>query len=75
MATKQTNEKVEFFILFWKVTILIKYSLKVLFETDIILLVGKYLVLGNFSGHNTFSKIVALIVKEGQIRLEVDKVI
>ena len=25
----------------------------------------------NFSGRNTFSKIVAVIVKEGQIRLEV----
>ena len=31
-----------------------------------------YSVLGNFSGQNTFSKIVALIVLEGRIRLEVD---
>ena len=37
------------------------------------LLEGKYSVLGNFSGWNTFSKIVALIVKEDRIRLEVDK--
>ena len=37
------------------------------------LLVGKYLVWGDFSGQNTFSKIVALIVLEGQIRPEVDK--
>ena len=28
--------------------------------------------MGNFSGQNTFSKIVALIVLEGRIRLEVD---
>ena len=37
-------------------------NLQVLLESDIILLVGKYSVLGNFSGQNTFSKIVALIV-------------
>ena len=30
--------------------------------------------MGNFSGLNTFSRIVALIVQEGQIRLEVDNV-
>ena len=35
-----------------------KFCLKVI----IILLVGKFSVLGNFSGQNTFSKIVALIV-------------
>ena len=29
-------------------------------------------VLGNFSGRKTFSKIVDLIVKDGQIRLEVE---
>ena len=34
---------------------------------------GKISVFGNFSGRNTFSKIVALIVYEGRIRLEVDK--
>ena len=39
----------------------------------IILLVWKYSVLGNFLGQNTFSKIVALIVKESQIRYEVYK--
>ena len=37
------------------------------------LLVGKYTVFGNFSGRNTFSKIVALIVLQNQIKLEVDK--
>ena len=41
---------------------------------DIILLVGKYSFWGNFSSQNTFSKIVALVVKGGQIRLEVYKV-
>ena len=37
-------------------------NLQVLLESDIILLVGKYSVLRNFSGQKTFSKIVALIV-------------
>ena len=39
-----------------------KKSLQVLLESDIILLVGKYSVLVNFSGRKTFQKIVALIV-------------
>ena len=34
---------------------------------------GSNSVLGNFLTQNTFSKSVALIVKEGRIRLEVDK--
>ena len=37
-------------------------NLQVLLESDIVLFVGKYSVVGNFSGQNTFSKIVALIV-------------
>ena len=37
-------------------------NLQVLLESDIILIVGKYSVLGNFSSRNAFSKIVALIV-------------
>ena len=41
--------------------------------SDIILLVGEYSVLGNFSGRKHFSKNLALIVQEGRIRLEVDK--
>ena len=48
---------------------------KFLLESDIILLVEKYSVLGNFSGHNSFSKIVAFSVYEGRIGLEVDIVI
>ena len=50
-------------------------NLQVLVESDIFLLVGQYSVLGNFLGGKTFSKIVALIVKEGRIWLEVDKLI
>ena len=37
-------------------------NLQVQLESDIILLAGKYSVLGTFSGRNTFSKIVALII-------------
>ena len=48
-------------------------NLEVLLESYIILLERKYSVLANFSGQNTFSKIVALIEYEGRIRLEVDK--
>ena len=48
-------------------------NLQVLLEIDIILLEGKYSVLANFSGRNTFSKIVALTGLEGRISCEVDK--
>ena len=37
-------------------------------------LLGKYSVLGNFLGQIFFSKIVTLIIYEGLIRLEVNKV-
>ena len=37
-------------------------NLLVVLDSYNILLLGKYLVLGNFSGRNIFSKIVALIV-------------
>ena len=48
-------------------------NFQVLLESDIIQLVGKYSVLGKFSGRKSLSKIVALIVKEGRSRLEDDK--
>ena len=53
---------------------LLKICLQLLRKSDIVLLVGKYSILGNLSGWNTFPKIVALIVKESRIRLEVEKV-
>ena len=49
------------------------WNLLVLLESDIIRLVGKYLVLGNFSGQNTFSKIVSLIVQEAKLDLRSTK--
>ena len=44
----------------WKVKIMLE-NLQVLLENNIILLLRNYSVLGNFSGQNSFSKIVALI--------------
>ena len=49
------------------------YSLQVLLESDIIHLVGKYSVLENFSGQNTFSKIVALMYKRAESDLRLTK--
>ena len=51
------------------------FKLQVLLESYKFLLAQKYSVLVNFSGQNTFSKTVAIIIWEGQIRLEVDKTI
>ena len=49
-------------------------NLQALLESDLItILLGKFW--GDFLGRNTFSKIVALIVYEGRIRIEVNNVL
>ena len=48
-------------VLFFVDPRLIRPDLKPVLK-DYIILVGKYSILGNFLGQNTFSKIVALIV-------------